>query len=185
MTKISKSPERNTFQKESYIKRKEEAGEPISEAYLSMWDSMQKDTAKREADAAWQKDNLEWDLRTTEWMLEKVRSSDSYAQNLYAALCNQEFIKQEMWPLLKDQRWSCTWRYAGGIVADMLEKGDYIDWYCSGMGGLAGGWDQDAETFAEWSNRTKYVSEGYVTDEIRSDLKKLGWLTLDGNDEAE
>jgi hypothetical protein len=29
--------------------------------------------------------------------------------------------------------WSCSWRYAGGLVADMREQGEnYLDFYCSG-----------------------------------------------------
>ena len=80
-----------------------------------------------EQDLDWQKNNLEYDLRTTDWILGKARHSVTYAQNLYAALCNNQFQKAEMWPILKDQRWSCTWRHAGGIVADMTVKGDYMD----------------------------------------------------------
>jgi hypothetical protein len=59
----------------------------------------------------------------------------------------------------------------------MRQEGDYIDWYCSGIGdGLGNG---DAEGIK------RYVSEGYVTDEIREDLQKLGWIVLpDDMDDA-
>jgi hypothetical protein len=57
----------------------------------------------------------------------------------------------------------------------MLQKGDYIDWYCSGMGGLSG-YDEDSETFEQWQARTKYVPEATVTEEIRADFQKLGWV---------
>lgn len=177
MTKLSKSPERHTFQKEGAIKRAEEAGEEPNQAYIDMWENIKLSEQQREQDPAWQKDNLEWDLRSTNWILEKTRSSDRYAQNIYAALCNNDFIKREMWPILKDQRWSCSWRYAGGIVADMLGKGDYIDWYMSGMGGLGLSYDPDEGC------KEGYVPEGTVTEEIEDDLFKLGWLLAVDNDE--
>ena len=164
----SKSPSRNTFQKEHYVERQAKEGKSISEAYLSMWDSHAESVTKQESDPTWQKNNLEWDLRTTDWILSKVRSSESYAQNLYAAMCNNGFIKNEMWPILAEQEWSCTWRYAGGIIADMLQQGDYIDWYCSGIGDGLGNGDLDG---------TKgYVPEGVVTEEIEEDCSKLGWI---------
>jgi hypothetical protein len=132
---ISKSPERHTFQAESYVKRCEEEGKEPSEDYLDLYKSARQQDEEKMVDPKWQKDNLEYDLRSTDWILEKVRGDDVYAQNLYAAMCNNDFTKREMWPILKDQRWSCSWRYAGGIIADMQEKGDYIDWYCSGIRG--------------------------------------------------
>ena len=116
----------------------------------------------------WQKNNLEYDLLSADWILEKVRNSDNYAQNLYAALCNNDFIKNEVWPILKEDFWSCSWRYAGGIIADMQEKGDYMDWYCSGIGSS--------------DSSKEYVTESIVTDEIKDDLLKLGWLVRKYNE---
>jgi len=168
MTKISKSSERNTFQKESYIKRQKEKNEEVDNKYLDWWDQIHSDIELRENDVEWQKNNLEYDLRSNDWILQKVREKDYYAQNLYAALCNNDFQKLDVIPILKNDTWSCSWRYAGGIIADMRKQGDYIDWYCSGMGGLVGTQDQDA----------LYVSESTVTDEIKQDLKKLGWGVL-------
>ncbi len=81
--------------------------------------------AQREADERWKKNNLEYDLRSTEWICDKAKASEAYAQNIYAALCNQDWQKNEVWPLLKGETYSCSWRYAGGIVADMREEGDY------------------------------------------------------------
>ena len=66
-----------------------------------------------------------------------------YAKALYAALCNNTFEKQ----------WSCSWRYAGGIVARLRDEGeDYLDYYCS--------------------------SPEEITEEIREDLRLLGWKVL-------
>ena len=91
------------------------------------------------------------------------------------AICNRQFQKLEIMPVLKDERWSASWRSAGGIIANMREEGDYIDWYCSGIGDGLGNGDLDG---------TKgYVSESVVTNEIREDLKQLGWIVLDIEDD--
>jgi len=121
--------------------------------------------------------DLETDLSKTSWIVDKIRNDDSYAQNLYAALCNNQFQKSEIWPILKDEVWSCSWRYAGGVIADIREQGDYMDWYCSGMGGLA---TYDAEENKEFMSKMNYVPEGAVTDAIKQDLHKLGWNIVTG-----
>jgi len=176
MNKISKSPQRNTFQKEGYIKRCEKEGKKPNEAYLDLFKTMKQQDEENLVNPEWQKDNLEYDLRSTEWICDKVKASDIYAQNLYAAMCNMQFQQQQVWPVLKDQRWSCSWRHAGGIVADMQEKGDYIDWYCSG---IAGGDEPDVYTEGYDLKAKRFVPEGYVTDEIRADLLKLGWVAIE------
>ena len=96
--------------------------------------------------------NLEWVLHNTPWIVEKIKSSDEYAAKLYGALCNNRFTHDNVLDILnEDQWWSCSWRYAGGIIADIRGKGDYLDWYCGGQ-------------------------EGVVVDEISDDLQKLGWV---------
>lgn len=110
------------------------------------------------------KANLELDLFKTDWISYKCTINNVYAQNLYAALCNNIFMKD-------NEEWTCSWRSAGGIVADLIKDdtrydlyshrtGDYLDWYCSGAceGTIPG-----------------YVSEGFVTSEISNDLLNLGW----------
>lgn len=180
---ISKSPQRNTFQKESYLKRQAEKGltpdnDEDTKAMVEYYESWDTREDQQEQDPAWQKDNLEWDLRNSECMCEKVRANDAYAQNLYAAMCNNEFIKREMWPLLKEQKWSCSWRYAGGIVAHMRQEGDYIDWYCSGIRNVSHNEEDNT-----WWDSQHYVGEGVVTEEIENDLYKLGWLVIKDNNE--
>lgn len=115
------------------------------------------------------------ELRSCDWFIKKIRSRDDYAQNVYAAMCNMRWQPIDVFPILKDEYWSCSWRSAGGKVARFLNKGDYMDWYCSGMGGLNADYNPEKETMEEWKNRTKYVSEGEVTDEICEDFKTLGW----------
>lgn len=89
--------------------------------------------------------------------LEQLRSKlkdRKYAQAVYAAMCNNEFEKE-------GEKWSCSWRYAGGMVARLRgEKEMYLDYYCSGIGS-----ELDEPT----------VPEGVITDEVRKDIETLGW----------
>ena len=98
--------------------------------------------------------DLEADLINTDWVVEKCKASDKYSQNLYAALCNNTFIKD-------NEEWGCSWRMSGGIIADIRDCGEnYIDWYCSGIAS---------------DHIHDYVPESVITDEIMADLMKLGW----------
>jgi hypothetical protein len=118
---------------------------------------------------------MQTDMMDTEWFRIKVQSSQSYAQNLYAAMCNNEFQKQDTWEVLSDNRWSCSWRAAGGVVATLRDcNEDYMDYYCSGMGGFGVG-DPDPASYYEENG---YVKESEVTDEIRADLLRLGWTVI-------
>lgn len=170
MSKISRSHGRHQFQKDSYIKRQKEKGKTVREDYLEFFDKVAESHLTKFDEPKSQENNLEYDLLTTDWILEKVRNSETYAQNLYAAMCNNSFQKLDVLPILKDERWSCSWRYAGGIIADMREEGDYIDWYCSGIGPIEG------------DRNSSFVSESAVTDEIRADLKRLGWTVFEDQD---
>ena len=171
---ISKSPNRHTFQKEGYVKRCEEEGKLPNPDYIQMYKTWRDQDEANIVDPKWQKDNMEYDLRTTDWILEKVRADDVYAQHLYAAMCNNDFIKNDVW------------RHAGGIIADMQEIGDYVDWYCSGIRS-----DLDESQFDSLNDEDKkqflkikaYVPESVVTDEIRNDLLKLGWITVEDSNE--
>jgi hypothetical protein len=97
------------------------------------------------------KHDLDLDLMRSEYIVNKC-SNDIYAQNLYAALCNNTFFKEA-------QKWTCSWRMSGGIVANLRGYGEgYLDWYCSGM-----------------IKQSKFMIEGCVSDEIRKDLLELGW----------
>lgn len=186
MKNLSRSPDRGTFQLERYLERRSAEGRtPDNDddvrAMAEYYRSWEEETQSKEADPAWKENNLEYDLRTTEWILNKVRDSEAYAQNLYAALCNNDFQKNSVWPLLKGQTWSCSWRYAGGVIADMRQEGDYIDWYCSGIRGDA---DLDEgkltpEQLEKLAIFDAFVGEGHVTDEVRQDLERLGWRVVD------
>lgn len=185
---LSHSPDSLKTKLETY-KAKLEI-DPDDHIAAQMYEFFEKDHVRKrelEADLEWQKNNLEYDLRSTDWILFKVRSSESYAQNLYAALCNNDFQKNDVWPVLKNETWACSWRYAGGIVADMIGKGDYMDWYCSGIlmpmsdEELAQSNKENQEEYLYKKNN--YVSESVVTDEIREDLFKLGWIVIENHKE--
>lgn len=109
------------------------------------------------------------DLKADLEVMNKLQE-DRYAQNVYAALCNMRWQPAEVWPVLQDEYWSCSWRSAGGLVADlrMLDE-DYMSWYCSG---ITGGYDSELDTD---EHNKGYVAEGVVTDEIREDFARLGW----------
>ena len=107
------------------------------------------------------KPDLDLDLMRSNDIAEKCKNTH-YAQNLYAAMCNNWFEKA-------NQKWMTSWRGAGGIVADIRNCGeDYMDWYCSGIA---------------LENNDKYVSEGTVTEEIAMDLFRLGWTVRKYDDE--
>ena len=180
MTKVSKSPDRHTFQKEGYVNRLAEKGETPNEAYLDYFEKIIEDHNKKFEDPRSHINNMEYDLLTTDWILEKVRADDAYAQNLYAAMCNNDFIKLDLIPILRQNPdkdyWSASWRYSGGIIADMRQQGDYIDWYCSG---IRNGYNPEEDPNYD---KLKYVPEGCITDEIRNDLQRLGWAVAPGGD---
>lgn len=100
--------------------------------------------------------NLERDLYRSDKIADKVQNL-SYARDLYAALCNNSWIHKDVMEILKNEGYNCSWRYAGGIVARLRGKGDYMDFYCSSIDDYA-------------------TPEGVVTDEIRHDLNEIGWV---------
>jgi hypothetical protein len=89
--------------------------------------------------------NLEEELLSSEYIKEKCKASEDYSKDVYGAMCNTSWYKD-------GEEWYCTFRSAGGIVADLNEAGTYNAWYCSG-------------------------NEGVVTDEVRADFLQLGWKT--------
>lgn len=126
--------------------------------------------------------DLQEEIKDCPWIMEKIQAEDRrYAQNLYAAWCNMQWCKREMWPVLKEEYWSASWRGAGRIVADLRNKGeDYMDYYCSGM---RGGLSFDGKDDDDYFERTGYQSEGVVSEEIATDLSDLGWMPIPYNDD--
>lgn len=100
--------------------------------------------------------NLERDLYRSDKIADKVQNL-SYARDLYAALCNNTWIHKDVMEILKNEGYNCSWRYAGGIVARLRGKGDYMDFYCSSIDDYA-------------------TPEGVVTNEIMNDINEIGWV---------
>jgi hypothetical protein len=126
--------------------------------------------------------DLQEEIKDCSWIMAKIQAEDRrYAQNLYAAWCNMQWCKREMWPVLSERYWSASWRGAGGIVADLRGKGeDYMDYYCSGM---RGGLSYDGKDDEDYFEKTGYQSEGVVSEEIAQDLNDLGWFPVPYNDD--
>lgn len=101
--------------------------------------------------------NLELALQDCQQLKDKVREDKVFAQNLYAALCNIQWRHKKN----EGEWWSCTWRYAGGLVAGLRCQGEnYETFYCSGCG---------------FNETEGYVKEGIVVEEIEDFLYILGW----------
>lgn len=96
--------------------------------------------------------DFEDDLYT---LRDRLRTDSAFAQECYAALCNMQWRKIDK----PDIVYGCSWRYAGGLIAGIRGRGEnYLDWYCSGIGGG--------------------TPEGAITDRVREALHSLGWEEL-------
>lgn len=87
--------------------------------------------------------NLARDIQDSVTIKNKMRSSKDYCKRFYATLCNNELHK-------KNDVTGYSWRATGGLIADILCVGDYMDWYCSG-------------------------NEGWIDVEVQQDLLDMGW----------
>jgi hypothetical protein len=62
----------------------------------------------------------------------------------------------------------------------MQQTGNYMNWYCSGIRGDDHSeqelQEMTPEQHAMYMESQLYVGESHVTDEIRQDLFRLGWL---------
>ena len=84
--KVSESKDRFTFQRDNFIKRAKEKGEEPNADYLAIYEDSAANHMRRFDDPKSREHSMEYDLLTTDWILEKVRDDDAYAQNLYAAM---------------------------------------------------------------------------------------------------
>lgn len=97
--------------------------------------------------------NMEQTITDTDWLCQKIRENTDYAQSFYAGLCNNLFHKIGA---EDDAIYSFSWRHSGAVVAEIRKQGDYLDWYCSGIG-------------------TDATPEGTITADVQADIEKIGW----------
>jgi hypothetical protein len=70
-----------------------------------------------------------------------------FAVEVYRSLCNVQ------WQHRDGSRYSCSWRYAGGLVAEIRDEDeDYIDFYCSGAEGRVNGDVEEALAEHGWTH---------------------------------
>jgi len=81
------------------------------------------------------------------YLLKDKLTDGKYATDMYRALSNMRWRNRGT-----GEVYSCSWRYAGGLIAEIRDKGEnYLAFYCSGR-------------------------EGYILEEIETDLNNLGWV---------
>ena len=114
-------------------------------------------------------DDLASDM-LTDPNIEKLCFDKDIAIQFYQALCNVEWYRiidteDQVIDKLRGEKpgiWSCSWRYAAGLIADIRNKQynirrgeieDYLDFYCHG-------------------------TEGVVTPIVLQSLKNIGWNYL-------
>lgn len=77
---------------------------------------------------------------------DKIKADHDFAVKAYSALCNVNWEHED------GSRFSCTWRSAGGIIAEIYDGGDYLDFYCSGGEGNVDGEIEEAMDRLGWSH---------------------------------
>lgn len=104
--------------------------------------------------------HFEDELRAAPEFLACLRLDKTFAHALYCALENQA------WGGDGKQTFTCSFRYAGGLVAELRELGEgYMDFYC--------GWGPDSS----WSCTIQPM--------VAEELAKLGWYPVEYPDESD
>lgn len=107
--------------------------------------------------------NLEYEMEHDPIIIALI-SDIEIAKDFYRALCNMQWLANPIGPddevivsRLKgeDNLWSCSWRSAGGIIADIRTKHynvreNYLTYYCSG-------------------------DEGMISDTVKECFYRMGW----------
>jgi hypothetical protein len=89
--------------------------------------------------------DLEGDIIADEKLNTLIQEDASFAHEMYCALCNV------IWTSPNRNQFTASWRYAGGVVANLTGRGeDYLDYYCSG-------------------------GEGIVSARVETEMKRIGW----------
>lgn len=86
---------------------------------------------------------FEQDLQ--ELFKDRMIEDEEFCMDIWAALSNVS------WHNVKTgENYSCSFKYAGSLIAKIIGKGDYLDWYCC-------------------------TKDCVVTEEIEEGLNSLGW----------
>jgi hypothetical protein len=109
---------------------------------------------------------LESEMKASKTVIEYLANRD-IAVDFYQGLCNTQWKKENLsnpqdeviMSRLRGEElglWSCSWRYAAGIISDIRNANyatgeSYLDFYCSG-------------------------SEGLITPEVKKCFNDLGWV---------
>lgn len=102
--------------------------------------SMRKEFYSRSLAHSYQKGDFKKDLKD---IADKLQDDD-FAKDVYRALCNMRWQSKNN----PKKVYSCTWRYAGELVAELRAKGEiYLDFYLSG--GEGGITKEVGEAFGE------------------------------------
>ncbi len=62
---------------------------------------------------------------------DKIRTDDEFAKRIYAALTNMQQKRYHNDPI-----YTASFRYVGGLISEIQEKGTYLDWYCCASEGI-------------------------------------------------
>lgn len=95
--------------------------------------------------------NLEEQLYKSEEITKLVQSDETFATELYSALCNIDWVKEGI-------VWNTSWRSAGGIVSNIKH-----------------GYDDEGEQLSDYLDYYLSGNEGVVSNRIASKILTLGW----------
>lgn len=93
----------------------------------------------------------------------------NYCQRLYAALCNTVVVRENPSDIIAEHYVTHSWRDAAKVAAEFrsrVESVGYVDFYIAGLS------VDELNAF----NESCTIVEGIITDDIRVDLKSLGWM---------
>lgn len=100
-----------------------------------------------------QRPNLLRNIQDSDNIKSKMRNSRDYCERFYGTLCNNELM-------YGDYVTGYSWRATGGLIADILGEGDYMNWYCGGR-------------------------EGAIDEEVQDDLNSIGWRVVPCEEDKE
>ena len=97
---------------------------------------------------------------------------DDLVKSIRGGIYNDQVCK-EVWGGLTNILWThpehgtinYTFRTAGGLIADLREEGDYMDWYCSGTAGKVPDYMLKGMGEYGWSPK-EYEDQGVTPQEL-------------------